>query len=243
MLYAILGLSIVFFCIGLLVTKNNAADVLTTYSHLSRQEKNQLDLSEEARVFRRFHFFLGISLAVVGTVLHLLCGESASLLFLIFYPLTGFVWYIGRSAFIKRGKGSYGYSTGLIVLVAAFLLVLMILRAGYKENAIRYESGQLEITGAYGERIHATDIAYFQIVDSLPDIRLRTNGFSTGRINKGFFRTKKGETVKLLIDTRQGPYLLIKRNSGEELYIAYQSKPSKQLLEEMHQHFPAIEVK
>jgi hypothetical protein len=92
---------------------------------------------------------------------------------------------------------------------------------------------RLEISGPYGEKIRMTDIASVAVVDSLPDVKLKKNGFALGRIAKGFFLLENGETIKLLLDGKGGPYLRIMRITGEALYFTSPAVSASQMADEI----------
>jgi hypothetical protein len=79
-----------------------------------------------------------------------------------------------------------------------------------KESAVVVDNEQIGITGVYGERIPINELNQVFLADTIPNIILRTNGISAGRINKGYFRSSSlQKNVKLLLHTRGAPYLYI----------------------------------
>jgi hypothetical protein len=236
----ILFLGALFIAVGLLVTRKNAAHVFTRYSHLPYKERSAIDATEEAVGFRRFHFFLGGSLILFGLAIYYLLDPTAGMLFAVFYPLAGYLFFMARSYRQASGKESRALTLGIVVLAGSILLVVLLMRWGFATNEIRVSADMLEISGPYGEKIRASDIAAVSVVDSLPDIKAKMNGFAVGRIAKGFFLLRGGETVKLLIDGKSGPYLLLRRMSGDRLYYASPSRRADELAREIHASIPSL---
>lgn len=243
MIIPILGLGLIFIIIGLWVNKRNAADVLSGYAHLSRQEKEKLDMTRVAVYFRRFHLFLGISTIIIGLSIHAVWGPSASIPFLVLFPLAAYLFYFSHSMFRQEGKPSRVALVSIIILIITTLFVLILFRAGHAENTMQFEPGQWVIRGMYGEKIRPADIEYLEVVDTLPAIRLKLNGFATGRVRKGIFQTQDRRRIKLLIDTHEGPYLLLHRKSGDDFYMAFRSKPADAVLQDITAHYPSIPIR
>lgn len=239
-MWLILFLGALFFAVGLLVTKKNAAHLLTTYSHLPYKERSAIDASRDAIAFRRFHFFLGSSLILFGLAIYYLLDPTAGLLFAVFYPLAGYLWFFAMH--IRRGpKGqSFGPTVGIIAIAVSIIGVLLLMRWGFSPNDILLTAERIEITGPYGEVIRSVDIASVAVVDSLPDIKLKKNGFAIGRIAKGYFLLKNGQTVKLIVDGAGGPYLRIRRITGEELYVRSPSRTAAGLAADIRSTMPDV---
>jgi hypothetical protein len=55
-------------------------------------------------------------------------------------------------------------------------------------------------------------------VDQLPPISIKANGFAAGDYAKGSFKTKDGRAVRLYVNKKSSPYLLIKSEQGDIYY-------------------------
>jgi hypothetical protein len=99
----------------------------------------------------------------------------------------------------------------LVVLVLfSVILPLAFFAFSSMESSVIIDNEQIRITGIYGERIPIEQVKQVFLADSLPNITLRTNVISIGRINKGYFRSSSlQKNVKLLLHTRGAPYLYI----------------------------------
>lgn len=243
MLVLIITMGVIFIAIGALVRLDRADSFLIHYAGLDRDHPDVINHHQWARRFRKWHFFLGISTLVAGLMLHLFFGESASLLFVCLYPLVVYLLMFSQSVFSPGFRTSRMKVLAPLILIATMLSILILFRAGYADNAMQFHTDQWEIRGIYGEKIRPGDVAYIQLAEQLPEFRLKLNGFATGRIRKGFFQTQDRQRVKLLIDVTNGPYLRVHRTSGDDLYIALQSRPPALLLEEIRKHYPGIMIR
>ena len=53
---------------------------------------------------------------------------------------------------------------------------------------------------------------------------MRTNGFSLGKVNKGFFQLDKFGKGRLLLHSDLAPYLILTKENGEKVIINFKDK-------------------
>lgn len=141
-----------------------------------------------------------------------------------------------------RGSSTIKYSKiGIWVLIGSLVFVLGLMVAGYKEDRLTVvaaagnqaatvnqtasegQSVSLRIGGMYGETIPLSNIESIVLLDTLPRITFRENGFALGRISKGYFRTADKERVKLILNTKTPPYILITKTNSRKIYYSARS--------------------
>lgn len=130
---------------------------------------------------------------------------------------------------------------GIWVLVGTLILVVGLMIAGFKEDRLTIQAGSgvdsgpsgrelaLKFSGMYGETIPLSDIQSVTLLDTLPRITFRESGFALGRASKGYFRaagpagSSGSERVKLILNTKTPPYLLITKTNGRKIYYTARS--------------------
>ncbi len=85
-----------------------------------------------------------------------------------------------------------------------------------------------------------SEIQSIELVDQLPEIILKTNGFALGTINKGFFKTKNEEIVKLILNSDNKPVILFTKTDGKKIYYSAKDKSNKIVVDEMRKTLPNI---
>jgi alpha-acetolactate decarboxylase len=80
-----------------------------------------------------------------------------------------------------------------------------------------------------------------EIVNELPEITLRTNGFASGNVQKGYFETKSKENVKLIINGDQRPVILITNLRDKKIYYSAKKKSNEDIFKELKKTFPGVE--
>lgn len=102
-----------------------------------------------------------------------------------------------------------------------------------RESQLSIESGNYWIKGSYGELIKPEEIESVYLVDNVPPIKRRMNGYALGEIRKGWFKTEDGDRVKLIINSNQTPVILITKRNGEKIYFSAKKQNNKDIFREM----------
>lgn len=107
--------------------------------------------------------------------------------------------------------------TIVIVVVGSMILILY----GTKEHDVVIQDNQIKISGMYGTDIKLNDIQSFELLDKMPSIKTRTNGFGTSSTKKGYFDVE-GEGNCLLFIKGNEKYVKIKTND-KTMYINFKN--------------------
>ncbi len=219
MLVALVVVAGIFLVLSTVLSVNNASILLSGYNTLSDAERAQVDVQGYVGHFRKFYrVFAGFYL-IVGLVLHYLVNEDAAGIFVVIAPLIGvFIQTLTAAKYARQENNRSAKVVGFIV-AGILVLVLGLMWLGYDENCMVYEKNGILITGAYGEQIAYSDISAVSLVDTLPGISMKAGGFAMGNAAKGFFKTRTDSTVKFLLNSKKGPFLLITKTNQQQLYF------------------------
>jgi len=243
MLYVFLGMGGLFVGIGYLITPKNASTLLSGYNHLSKEEQDKVDIHGLIRFYRRFHVFLGISFTAIGLCLYYLWSSFAGGLFLAVYPILAYLYFIPKSMRYWPEEQRGTAKIGMWVLVFCLALVIGLLSFGNKPSTFQLQGAGLIIDGPYGEMVQASELSEMGVVEQLPGIQFKKNGFAMGNVYKGYFKTKRGRTVKLILNnSEQGPYLLLVKKNGKQIYYNSETITSEVLLDSLKKAMPTVPV-
>ena len=106
-----------------------------------------------------------------------------------------------------------------VVVFGAGLMLIPVGVSSTSDLDASLTGGKLSISGNYGEDITLTDIKEVRLVEALPQIGIRTNGYSFGGVNLGRFRTEEGSSVWLHSYSEAGPFIRITTNDGRTHYL------------------------
>lgn len=142
-------------------------------------------------------------------------------------------------AYARRDTGSQkkGGKTAMIITILAVILIVSIpvLYLSRSNLNVSFSDDKMEISGLYGRDIPLSDITEVTLCNSLPEISLRTNGFSLGDTCLGYFRTSEGKNIILF--THSDKYFVrITQNDGTTHYLSYRDKEAtEQLLQRLQE--------
>lgn len=236
MIVPILILSTIFIGMAFFINKDNAKDLLSGYNTMTVEERKNFDIESYILYFKKFHLFLGVSLFVVAMFLLYFVNTDLSGIFMGIYPIIAYAFLIWKSNqfYFKKIKKqsiiSYAAITALLIL-AGFIAVQF--HSSLQNNDIKIVSNRLEITGEYGLDLNINNVTSIYLVNELPEITSKINGFGFEVIKKGYFRTSKNEKIKLLINSNNLPMLLIITSDNRKIYYAAKEQSSKQLYNEL----------
>ena len=240
MLYVIIGMGLLFIAIGFIITEENAKYLLSGYNTMSDAARQQFNLTAYLTFFRKFHLFLGTSLMLIGLPINYIISESAGGLLIGIYPLAAYIYFAIVSSRYSKGINTKTNKIVGIILAATLLFVIGLLGYGYQENKLIVNTKAIEITGFYGETIHPEEIESIKIVEKIPTIRYKSNGFAIGPIRKGYFKTKEGTSLKLILNADNKPYLLITKTDGKKIYFSAKKTSAIELLDKIKNTLPEV---
>lgn len=225
MIYINTFLSIIFIGIAFLVNVNNARYLLSGYNTMSDAEREKFDIKNYIPFFRNFHIFLGISLFTIGLIFYYFVSVDWSGIFMGTYPILAYVYFIWKGNKFSKEINNKQKTKTIISMIFMFLIFFGITGMFYyslQDNILEINTNSIEIKGDYGIEIPKNEIKSIELVNELPKISIKTNGFALENVKKGYFKTKDGEKVKLLINTINPPFIYIVTKENEKIY--YSSK-------------------
>ncbi len=104
---------------------------------------------------------------------------------------------------------------------------------GYKPAILKIEDEGIRITGIYGLHMEFKDITSVEVADVIPRIKMRTNGYSFGGTNKGYFTVEEWGRIRLFTHVRyKGPYLIITDRDGmRTVYRTFDNEQANMVLD------------
>ena len=154
------------------------------------------------------------------------------------YPILAYLYFMWESIKFWKGSSKKWNKIGLYVLVGTLILVVGLFAIGFKENHLIIEADSIQFQGSYGETISRSEIKSVTLVNELPKITSKANGFAVGNIRKGYFKTSAGEKVKLILNSDSNKYLLFTKLNGEKIYFSAKENTTIEVYKELEKAFP-----
>jgi hypothetical protein len=243
MLYVIIGMAFMFLFIGMILTEHNAQYLLSGYNTLSAQEQKKVDIKSYVAAFRRFHILLAGSFLIIELVLIYFISDVAAGIFMGAYPIIAYLYFIISSRKYFSAISGKWHIVCVVILVAILVFVSGLLYEGLRESKLIISNGTITLTGSYGEQLSASDIESVELVNQLPVIAAKSNGFGLGSIRKGYFRTSEGATVKLILNGNQSAYVLLTKSDHSKIYYSAKTVSNQHVFNDLKSRLPDIAYK
>ena len=123
--------------------------------------------------------------------------------------------FIAMKKYNGFGRDNSGQAASIITRPTKWVWVGMGLTAVFviavfafsnKTPKIEVSEEKISISGMYGRDIPTAEILSVELLETLPAIKMRTNGSATGKYLKGHFLLKNGENCMIFVRT-EAPYI------------------------------------
>lgn len=118
-------------------------------------------------------------------------------------------------------------------MVAVFVGIIAMFAYSLQDNPVEIKDDIIQISGDYGIDLSIKDIQSIELVNELPEITSKINGFALQNIEKGLFRTSTDEKVKLLINSQNKPFILIITKTNEKIYYSSKEKSNQEIYNQL----------
>lgn len=181
-----------------IIMKSNGANFVSIIKGKCKIRRDETGETESARLYLRNRKSQVIEIKTVnGSVF--INRKNDALTQELFDEMKNTVKIVKESEldYCYKPKGNYRS----IIITIAFVAVMFvpILFMNYS-NEIIVNDDVIEIKGDYAMDIPLSDVDTVLLVESLPAIKLRTNGISTRKVNIGNFKTDDGDKCHLYIN-------------------------------------------
>lgn len=105
------------------------------------------------------------------------------------------------------------------VTVVVVVSLLPIFINSTQDLDVTVAEGRLKISGSYGETIPLDSISTVMLVDKMPYIERRTNGYSFNGVALGRFETADGRSLTLHSYSGDGPFVRVVTRGGRHVYL------------------------
>lgn len=240
MFFVISFTALLFIALSFILTENNAKTLLAGYNTMSEEERKTINIKSFISFFKSFHLYLGLSFFALGMISYYFLDPIITSLFLGIYPIVAYIYFMYASPQYMGEEGKKSTRIGIYVLFGVLGFVLALSFMGLRESPLIIQPDALTLKGMYGETVAVADIEEVAVVSQLPKITQRRNGFAVGEINKGYFKTDQGETIKLVLNSDVKPFLYIQKKSGKKIYYADKAGNTAALYNEIKNKFPEL---
>jgi hypothetical protein len=147
-------------------------------------------------------------------------------------PILAYGYFFWISRKFNEGLSSTtknNTTIGLIVLSLTLVFVVGLFIWSDRESSWTYENNQLEIQGPYSISLNISHLDSISLLESLPEITIRSHGISTGKVAKGKFKGPNKSRYHLLIDKPVGEVLVLYPSGETPVLISLDGMDEREL--------------
>ena len=224
-----------FLMIGMGFLVKSSPNLIAGYNTMPKDKKKNVDIDGLSTFMRNSFIIIGLSI-IAGYYVFKWIGYTAiaNSMILIATVIGVVIMLIYAQKFDHNKKNTK--KTKRIYFILGFVIVLVIglITYGYMPSKAKITNDHITFTGMYGFTMHVSEIDTIELSDTIPTIKMRTNGFSSGAVNKGFFNLDTFGKTRLLIHSDNTPFLIISKSNSDKIIINYKDKAkTEQVFEEI----------
>ncbi|WP_158282307.1 DUF3784 domain-containing protein [Salipaludibacillus keqinensis] len=209
-----------FFLFGFLILNKKMYGLISGFSNKSEEEQSELISNgfpqTIAKGFINTGWILVIGLILVGFGVPYVIEISW---FVMIVYLFGYLLYANKLDLKRVRKRNAFFLSGTLVFTSIILVIVFY--AGLSSNTIIFTETEVMIDGSYGVEWDLEEVTSTTLMDDLPNIQMKMNGFSFYDRAKGRFRLDGLGNGLLFVYLDQTPFLLIEQ---EDDFIIINSK-------------------
>lgn len=237
-MYLIIFIGILCIVAGVLVRYLKCYWLIAGYNTMSKEKRENVDTESLGRLMGNYMFIIGGTFIIGGVLLAMsLKTIGIILVTLPIFILTPYIM-IKSQKYDKNSlepDGSMKKSTkltlGVIIGFTSIILIFIIALFGYgaKEPKVTVGNERIKIGGMYASTVYIDDIVEVVLLDSIPDVLRKDNGFDFGNILRGYFDLEGIGKGRLYINNGKSPYVFLRLKKGF-LIINYNNSEETQEL-------------
>ena len=210
--------SITLYVVSLFAKKH--PNIIAGFKWSSTPEGIELD-KQWLEIFHKIMTLASI-ITLIGSLIGILF--KSNILFILFLSLPSLFSsiYIATLRSKKQATKVKHNNKRKSIIIATSIIVLfsiLIFYPYYKDLNVILKSDHMEITGIYGTTIEYDNITQIQLLNSLPHISYRSNGYSIGPVNLGNFKEVNGNILKLFTHS-DSCFIYIKNKNNIVYYMS-----------------------
>jgi hypothetical protein len=211
--------------IGMGFLVKSTPSLIAGYNTMPDDKKKNVDIVGLSTYMRNSLIIIGLSI-IAGYYLFKWVGFTviADSIILIATLIGVLIMVINAQRFDKNKDKTKRAKLTYIILGLVAVFVIGLLTYGYLPTKVNVSDNMIKFSGMYGFEIGISDIDKVELSDKIPNIKTRTNGFSSGTVKKGFFNLDKFGKTQLLINSNKSPYLIMIKNNSDKIIVNFKDK-------------------
>ncbi|HHV28967.1 MAG TPA: DUF3784 domain-containing protein [Clostridium sp.] len=225
-MWAFILVGVLFIAMGLAVHVFKWHFLISGYNTMPKKKKANVDTEGLGRLIGIYSYVNG-GISIAAGVFYVLGLEIILLPVIVFFIISTVYLLIKAqkydgNIYDENGKLRKGAWKQLVlpgvICVVTLIFVSIVMYFSFQPTKVSFLEEGIQIHGMYGEAYTWQSIENVSLKEELPTIEVRTNGSALGSKLKGHFRTKELGSVKLLVNTKNPPFIYIETDDGVTIF-------------------------
>lgn len=242
-MYIIFFAAILCVVLGIMIKYFKCYWLIAGYNTMPEEKRKNVDIESLGRFIGNYMLLLGLLLAIGGVLLY--AGYKTLGIILIVFPqfiLTPYVLIRSQKydknlveadgSMKKSAKVMYRIIVGVIAFV--FIITLGMILYGAKEPNITVTNEKIKIGGMYASVVYMEDIEDTLLLNTIPEVLKKNDGFDFGNILKGQFTLENIGKGKVYINNGKSPYLYLRLKNGYVIINFRNNEKTQELYNEIN---------
>lgn len=243
MYWIIFGMGVFFIILGYLLKYAKWYWLIAGYNTATSDEKKHIDIEGLSHTMGIGLFAGGIAMLLFGIGTwagFTLPGQIAMILIPVLLCLY-LVWN-GQKYTVKPAASSREINIGMsLVLGLPLLAIVAVIAIGIfyssKPSIITSTPQQIHISGSYGVTAELEDVQEIKLLNVIPPIEWKSNGFGFASVRKGKFHLQEWGEGRLYLISDSPPFIYIKTSDGYMLINYKDPKQTNEVYQALHTHW------
>lgn len=218
----IIGLTLV----GLGFLVKASPELIAGYNTMTAEQKSNVDINGLSSYMKKGFIAIGLFIIVQYYLFSAVGLDLLANSMVIVSLLGGIAILVAKTRKFDRNKTGKKAIAAYILLGVVALFVVGEFYSGSKPVEVIVNSQSLIVKGMYGFELPIGTIREVKLVDSIPAITSRTNGYSFGNTKKGYFNLEEYGNCRLFLCSDSSPYLIVTEDSGSITIINLEDRTS-----------------
>lgn len=228
-----------FLLMGWAIKKKQAYWLISGFNTRPEKEQRQLIENGLPQKTGTLMYITGIGMIILLPLLFTPFKYAMELQFgfMLIFMMGGLI-YLSKYELPQKRKMSYFISISLSLFLFAFVGGLAFL--GYQDFDLKVKEESFEISGVYGDEWNFTEIEKLELIEEMPEVTSKTNGFGMSGVAKGYFRVTGYGKSLLFIEKGTSPYLYIKVKNKQIFINSNNSQETPEWYEQINKKLKSI---
>ena len=215
--------------------------LIAGYNTMPKEKKEKVNVKALGKLMGIYAYANGIVFFVMGILYALDIKISMTPAFVFMgistvYMLIKAQKYDGN-LFDEKGKpqkdAGKQLAVPIIITLVTFLAVGILMFFSAQPTKISFLEEGLKVHSMYGEIYAWESIEEIELLETLPNIEMRTNGSGLGSHLKGNFRTTEFGAVKLFVNAKKPPFIYFESNGKITIFNLADAQKTEEAYEEI----------